>query len=259
MRSFRLAFLLVIVWAAAAAVHAQSSAPEQTKVDADILYNEGNSLYRKGNYQGAIEKYNAALALAKDFKYYYQLGLSYKNSRQVDPAITALEESIKLKEDFSLGYYSLAGTYLATRTYEKAIDAFKQALKFDPKLSQAQKGMSEAYAGEIQQLITDGRLEKAGALVDEALEKASENAKLYLLAAITYNKLDQPEKALKAAEEALTHKKKGSKAAEYFEKGIALRKLNQYDLAREAFDEAKKDPTYSRNAQYELESLKGKK
>jgi tetratricopeptide (TPR) repeat protein len=70
--------------------------------------------------------------------------------------------------------------------------------------------------------------------------------------------MERPEKALEAAQEAIQLKKRGAKGAEYFEVGLAYKKLKDYDKARTAFLEAKKDPSYSRNAQYELDGLKGK-
>jgi tetratricopeptide (TPR) repeat protein len=229
-----------------------------TKVEADKLYNEGNALYKTGNYMAAIEKYNAALNIHKDYKYYYQLGLSYKNTRQLDKAIEAFQEALKLKQDFAIGHNAMAGTELALRNFDKAIEGFKQALRYDPQMDRARKGLSEAYAGKIQQLVDDGKISDANTLVDEALQQHSDDPKLYLLAAIVYNKMEKPEQALNAGQEAIKLKKRGAKGAEYFEIGIAYKKLKDFEKARTAFLEAKKDPTYSRNAQYELDGLKGK-
>lgn len=229
-----------------------------SKIEADKLYNEGNALYKAGNYMAAIEKYTAALNLNKDYKYYYQLGLSYKNTRQLDQAVNAFQEALKLKTDFAIGYNALAGTELARGNYDKAIEGFKQALRYDPQMDRARKGLSEAYAGKIQQLVNDGKISEASALADEAIQQHSDDPKLYLVAAIVYNKMEKPEQALNAAQEAIKLKKRGTKGAEYFEIGIAYKKLKDYEKARAAFQEAKKDPAYSRNAQYELEGLKGK-
>jgi tetratricopeptide (TPR) repeat protein len=227
-------------------------------MEADKLYNEGNSLYKTGNYLAAIEKYKSALDIHKDYRYFYQLGLSHKNAKQHDEAIATFEAALKLRPDLAIGYNALGGTYMERRTFDKAIEAFKQALKYDPQMDRAKKGLSEAYAGKSQELINDGKINDANTLVDEALQQHSENAKLYLLAAIVYNKMERPEKALEAAQEAIQLKKRGAKGAEYFEVGLAYKKLKDYDKARTAFLEAKKDPSYSRNAQYELDGLKGK-
>ena len=236
----------------------QADGSAQNNKEGDKLFNEGNSLFKTGNYMAAIEKYNAALALNKDYKYYYQLGLSYKNTRQFDQAISSFEEALKLKADFAIGHNALGGTLLSRGDYNKAIDAFKLALRYDPQMDRAKKGLTESYAGKIQELVNDGKISEASSLVDDALQQHSDDAKLYLLAAIVYNKIEKPEQALSAAQEAIKLKKRGSKGAEYFEVGIAHKKLKDFDKARTAFLEAKKDPAYGRNAQYELDGLKGK-
>lgn len=258
MRSAAQQLLLVLLFLNAVPVLGQSPAPDPKKIEADKLYNEGNGLFRSGNYASAIEKYHGALSMAKDFRYYYQLGLSYKNARQADKALEAFEESIKLKGDFYQGYNAVGSTLLASRVYDKSIESFKQALKYNPQMSQAVLGIGEAYAGQGQQLVNDGKFNEAGTLIDEALGQHPNNPKLYLIGAIVYNKLDNPEKAIQAAEEAIKQKKRGAKGAEYFEIGLAYKKMKDNEKARAAFAEAKKDPSYSRNAQYELDGLKGR-
>lgn len=258
MRSFLVVLAVIVAGSLCFAQSAPAPAVDQQKVEADKLYNEGNSLFRAGNYSGAIEKYKAALVIAKDFKYYYQLGLSHKNSRQIDQAIAALEEAVKVKNDFAIGYNALGGTYLSSGVYDKSIEAFKQALKYNPSLEQSKKGIEEAYAGKIQELSDGGKYNDAGKMADEALETYQENPKLYLLAARIYNRLEQPDKAIAAAQDALSLKKRGGKGAEYFEIGLAHKRLKDFAKSREAFNEAKKDPQYSRNAQYELDGMKGR-
>jgi tetratricopeptide (TPR) repeat protein len=228
------------------------------KVDADKLYNEGNTLYRSGDFAGAITKYQGALALADDYKYRYQLGLAYKNTRKTDDAIAQFEKSVELKPDFAVGHYALGTANLSARSYAEAINHFKMALQYDPSMDRAKTGIAEAYSGEAQRLSDEGQLQAASKLCDEALALHSSNSKLLLIAARVYNKSGDSEKALEAAKSALEYKKRGAKGAEYFELGIAYKRMNDYTNARAAFNEAKKDPTYSRNAQYELDGLKGK-
>jgi len=236
----------------------QSEDPNKIENEARKLFNEGNSLFKAGNYMAAIEKCKAALALDQDHRYHYLLGLSYKNSKQYDSAIEALSASIGLNGQFAAAHNALGGVYLIQGEYDESITSFKAALQSDPKLKPSQKGISEAYAGKGQQLMDGGKYEEAGALIDEALGQHSDNPKLYLLAARIYNRLERPQQALDAANEALKLKKGKSKGAEYFEIGIAHRKMKEYVKARTAFAEAAKDPAYNRNAQYELDGLKGK-
>jgi len=239
-------------------VAACSTAIAQEKNDADKLYNEGNARYKSGNYQGAIEKYTEALNIVGDYRYHYQRGLSYKNSRQYDRAVSDFEAAISLKKDFAIGFNALGGVHLLVGDYDKSIESFKLAAKNDPRLDRSRKGIGEAYAGKAQQLLDAGKFEGAGMLLDEALTEHSENAKLYLIAARVYNRLENAEKSISSAQEAIKLKKRGAMGAEYFELGIGYKKLNDFEKARAAFMEAKKDPTYSRNAQYELDGLKGR-
>lgn len=255
----RRVFTLIVSCAVlAGAVLAQASTPDEKKNDAKKLFNEGNALYKSGNYSAAAEKYKASLALDEEYSAFYGLGLCYKNSKQYKDAITALESSIKLKPDFEGSHNALGGVHLIEGQFDEAINSFKTALKYNPKLSPALKGITEAYAGKGQLLYDQGKLEEAGTLIDEALQQQSDNAKLYILAARIYNKLERPEKALDAANQALKYKKGKARGPEYFEIGIAHKKMNEFEKARTAFAEAKKDPQYSRNAQYELDGLKGK-
>lgn len=237
---------------------AQATQADDPKNEAKKLFNEGNGLYRSGNYLAAIEKCKEAIALDEDYRYYYLMGLSYKHSKQYADAVTALLGSIRINPAYAGSHNSLAGVYLIQRDYDNSIESFKTALKHDPKLKASLAGILEAYAGKVQQLMEQGKMEEAGTLVDEALSQQSANSKLYLVAARVFNKLERPEKALDAANEALKLKKGRSKGAEYFEIGVAYKKMNEIASARKAFSEARKDPTYARNAQYELDGLKGK-
>ncbi len=258
----RITVLAILIFSVAALAFGQGAAsagtPDPQKIEADKLYNEGNGLFRAGNFAAAIEKYKAALNLNKDYKYYYQLGLSYKNSRQNDNAIASLRESVNLKTDFAPGYNALGGLYLVSGDFDRAIESFKQALRYNPQLEPSKRGISEAYAGKAQQLYDSGKFNEANELINEALEETQDNPKLYLLAARVYNRLEQPEKVIAAAETALKLRKRGSTGAEYFEIGIAYKKLGDFAKARAAFNEAKKDPAYSRNAQYELDGIRGR-
>jgi len=254
----RLFSVLLSLFVAVTISMGQSEDPNRTENEARKLFNEGNALYKSGNYMAAIEKCKAALALGEDYRYHYLLGLCYKNSKQYDKASEALTASITLNSGFAGGHNAVGGVYLIQGDFDKAIEAFKAALRVDPKLKPSQKGISEAYAGKGQELMDQGKYEDAGVLIGEALQQHTDNAKLYLLAARIYNRLEKPEQALDAAYEAIKLKKGRSKGAEYFEQGVAYRKLNQFGKARTSFVESGKDPAYARNAQYELEGLRGK-
>ncbi|MBI4417945.1 MAG: tetratricopeptide repeat protein [Ignavibacteriales bacterium] len=254
----RIAAVLAAAVIITGAAVSQSETPSQTDIEAKKLFNEANGLYKAGNYMGAIEKVKGAISLHQDYRYTYLLGLCYKNTKQYDEAVKTFLASAGQNASFEGTHNALGGVYLVQGDFDKAIESFKKALNINSKLKPAQKGIGEAYLGKGQELMKDGKYERAGSLIDEALEQHSDNPKLYLLAARIYNRLEQPQKALDAANGALKQKKGRSKGAEYFEIGVAYKKLNDIKSARNAFAEAAKDPAYNRNAQYELEGLKGK-
>lgn len=228
------------------------------KNSADSLFNVGNSAYRSGQFQQAIENFTAAIKIAEDHRYHYGLGLAYSQTRKFPEAIAEFDKAIKLKPDFFLAYFGMANTHLRQGEFLEAIADYKESMK-DPSLkSRAERSIQEAYAGAAQKLYDRGTVDSAGAVVDEALASASDNPKLYLIAARIYNRLEKPEQALDAAQKALQNKKTGSKGAEYFEIGVAYKKMAKYPEAREAFNNAAKDPVYARNAQYELDGIRGR-
>ncbi len=81
--------------------------------DAGKLYNEGNSLLKAGNYNGAISNYDKALAIEKDYRIYYQKGVAQKKANNLEGSKTSLDECIKLKNDFEAGYNALGGVYFS--------------------------------------------------------------------------------------------------------------------------------------------------
>jgi len=75
----------------------------EIRSDALTLFNLGNALYRKGDYTGAISKYQEAIALAnnpsakKDA--WYNLGNAYIKNRQPEEAINAYKEALRIDPD----------------------------------------------------------------------------------------------------------------------------------------------------------------
>ena len=70
---------------------------QEMKPEAGKLYNEGNALLKAGNVNGAIEKYNSALQIEKDYRTYYQKGVALKKADKLEDAKIAFEESTKTK------------------------------------------------------------------------------------------------------------------------------------------------------------------
>ena len=101
--------------------------------DAGKLYNEGNSLLKAGNYKGAIENYDKALAIEKDYRIYYQKGVAQKKARDLKGAMKSFDDCIKMKSDFAGAYNALGGVYFQEGDFNAAITNFEKVLTLTDK------------------------------------------------------------------------------------------------------------------------------
>jgi len=102
-------------------VHAQEMPPEAAKA-----YNEGNQYLKSGNYDEAVKKYNEALKTSKDYRIYYQLGVTLKKQNKLAEAEAAFKSSIESNPNFDIAYNGLGGTYFQEGKYQEAIESFKK-------------------------------------------------------------------------------------------------------------------------------------
>ncbi len=122
------------------------SLAQEMNADAGKLYNEGNSLLKAGNYNGAISNYDKALAIEKDYRIYYQKGVAQKKTNNLDGSKASLEECIKLKSDFEAGYNALGGVYFSMGNYQEAINKFEKVLTLTNNASVTEKSKKEFIA-----------------------------------------------------------------------------------------------------------------
>lgn len=247
--------LVIIAILASFVAFAQGGNSTKPEVEAAKLFNEGNSLLRSGNYKTAIEKFDQALNLQKDPRFYYSKGLAFKALKQYAEAINVFKEAINLKADFAPAYNAIAGIYLIQGDYDNAVEYYKKALEHDPKLDVAVKGIVEALIGKSNALIQAGKFQEALDLLVQSTTYRQDYPKVYIMLAIVYNKLSQYDKAIESAKKAIELNPKSTNADAYFELGVAYKRLGQIEEARKALLEAKKDPRLARNAQYELDLL----
>ncbi len=226
--------------------------------DAAALYNEGNSLVKSGQYNGALEKYNAALAIAPHVNIYYQQSIALKKLRKFKDAEAALLKCIELDPNFVSAYSGLGTTYYSLKEYGKAIDNFNKYIERSDNEKQNVKikkfiGLSYTQLGQASKM--DGKHKEAIGYLLEATKNYNYDA-AYLSLAEIYIELAQYEKALEAADKAINYRKKISKGAPYYYKGLAFKGLENKEKARENFTVAAKDKQYKNNANYELKNLK---
>ena len=226
--------------------------------DAALLYNEGNSLVKSGQYSAAVEKYDAATAVQPHVNIYYQKSVALKKLRKFNDSEVALTKCIELDPDFITAYSGLGTTYYSLKEYGKAVDNFNKYLEKSDNEKQNEKikkfvGLSYTQLGQASK--ADGKHEEAIGYLLEATKNYEYDA-AYLSLAEIYNDLAQYEKALEAADKAINVRDKISKGAPYYYKGLAFKGLGDKDKAKENFTIAAKDNQYKNNANYELKNLK---
>ncbi|MCH7771095.1 MAG: tetratricopeptide repeat protein [Bacteroidetes bacterium] len=241
-------FLLIL------AVHAYS---QDMNPEAGKLYNKGNSLLKAGNYKGAIENYDKALAIEKDYRTYYQKGIAQKKTRDLEKAKSSFEECIKLKNDFSGSYNALGGVYFQMGNYLEAIKNFEKVLTLTNKASiqkKVKKNLSLALSKLGNQELTNGNAKNGVDYLTKAVEFSNYDA-AYLSLAKIYSELGEWDQSIAASEDALKYRSKISKGGPYYYMGISYKGKGDNDKAKNMFKKAKGDVTYRKTAEYELSLL----
>jgi tetratricopeptide (TPR) repeat protein len=222
--------------------------------DAGKLYNEGNGMLKAGNYNGAIENYNNALAIEKDYRIFYQKGVAQKKTRNLEEAKTSFEECLKLKSDFSGGYNALGGVYFQMGDYSEAIKNFEKVLTLSNKSNvqkKVKKNLSLAYSKLGNNELSNGNSNKGVEYLTKAVDYNKYDA-AYLSLAKIYSELGEWDKSISASEDALKYRSKISKGGPYFYLGVSYKGKGDREKAKDMFIKAKSDATYRKTAEYEL-------
>jgi tetratricopeptide (TPR) repeat protein len=101
--------------------------------DADYV-SRGNRLYRRGDYQGAIDMYQAALAFdPSDVKARNNLGSAYMQLSLDGRASAAFEAVLQLDSTYSLAYYNMACVRGRAGDVDGAADYLRRAMAIEPR------------------------------------------------------------------------------------------------------------------------------
>lgn len=250
MRKKILAVLLTFILSATF-IFAQSAEmdPEAAK-----LYNEGNKMVKSGQFQGALDKYNAATEIQQDYRIEYQKGIVLKKLRKFEEAETAFSKSIELQPDFGIAFNALGGTYYSNGKFQQAIDAFMKFKEYADKEAhkkRADVNIARAYTKLGESSKANGSFEKAADYFSKATQHDNYDA-AFLLLSETLIDLGKYEDALVAADKALNYRKSIPKGGPLYFKGMAFNKLGDKAKAKEAFEAGKKDPKYKTLCEYQL-------
>ncbi len=248
-----LSYFLLLLLLVATTAFSQEMKPEAGK-----LYNEGNKLLKAGNYMGAVQEYDKALAIDKDYRTYYQKGMALKKANKYDDAKNAFEDCLKLNSSFDAAYNALGGVYFSLGKYEDAANNFEKVIEMTKNNSvkkMVQSNIALAYTKLGTIAMNDGNSTKAIGYLQKAVANSDYDA-AYLALAKIYSETGNYDKSIGAAENALKHRKTISRGGPYYYMGVAYKFKGDLEKAKEMFTQAKKDATYRKTAEYELTALK---
>lgn len=231
---------------------------QEMNPDAAKLYNDGNQKMKEGNYSAAIQLYDQALKIQKDYRILYQKGLAHRKMNQLDQAYNDLTEALKLKPDFDLVYNALGTLEFTRGNYEQSVNNFLKTLELTKNAqlkSQVEKNISLSYIKLADVQLKNAEYDKAIENLKKAVQYDVKNDAAYLALAKAYVESGKYEDAITAADNALKYRQKIPKGGIYYYKGLALKNLGKMSEAKVAFEEGKKDPTYKAVCDYELKNL----
>lgn len=100
---------------------------------AEEFKEKGNGFFSKQEYDEAIKWYTKAIeAYPQGHVYYSNRCACYTSLNQLDKALKDAEECVKVKPDWSKGYYRLGNTLALLHRYEEAQTALQKGAKVDP-------------------------------------------------------------------------------------------------------------------------------
>ncbi|MEJ2050226.1 MAG: tetratricopeptide repeat protein [Calditrichota bacterium] len=108
-------------------------AQEDTKIEAQKLYNEGISLLKRKQTNDAIVKLNQAVEKDPTLaQAYYALGIAYKFNNNFAKAEQNYKLAIKNDDKMVSAYIYLGKLYGDEKKYDEALNTLKAALGIDP-------------------------------------------------------------------------------------------------------------------------------
>jgi len=100
---------------------------------ADAFNNKGNVLIKLNKKKDAIESYQKAIQFNKaHFQAYYNLGAALKEQKKYELAVENYKKAKKIKPDYLEVYIGLGNLYLEIKNNNLALECFEDAIKIKP-------------------------------------------------------------------------------------------------------------------------------
>lgn len=221
-------------------------------------FNDGLDKMQKSDYAGALTDFQTALAASKDYRIYYQLGVADEKLNKLDDAASNFKSTIAAKPDFEAAYNDLGSVYFTQGKYQDAVDNFQQVLKTSKDstlITNVKYNITLAYTN-----LATGAGKNSKKAIEYLRKAVSYNNYdfAYLNLAKNYFLLNQYDKTIEAAQDALKYRKSISEGGPNYYIGVAYQKKNDTKKAKEYLTKAKADPVYGKFAETVLTAMEKK-
>lgn len=114
--------------------------------DALKYYDEAGDLTKKGDFKGAIAKYEKALKIDPKFVFALDnIGICYRRLEQYDKAIEYYEKSLQINPYGTMPLQNIAIAHMYKKDYPKAILAYERLAKIDSENPEVFYGLANVY------------------------------------------------------------------------------------------------------------------
>ncbi len=176
-----IALLLCCAHAAARQLPEPKLTPQPSTEAQSAAVREGIELHERGDYDGAIRKYQAVLAEnPSNVLALYEMGYSYSAKKEYAKALEVARRGAEYKSEQLAGFYLLIGNNLdLLGEPEKAIEVYKKAVKEFPADGMLHFNLAVAYRGQ-------GKLDEARKSLKSAVAATPLHPSSHLLLAATF-------------------------------------------------------------------------
>ena len=198
--------------------------------EAEEWKKRGDEQSNLGDFEGAIDSYNQAIALKPDFhQAFSNRGISKYFLKQFEEAIDSYNQAIALKAEFHETLFNRGLAQGKLEKFEAAIDSFNQAILIKP-------DKHEAFLERAVAEVKLERFEEAIASLDNALEFKPDHSEAWNYRGLALGKLGRLEDAIASFDNALEFKPDYHEA--WKNRGSVLSKLGRLEDAIASFDKA---------------------
>lgn len=222
--------------------------------DAFAWNEKGNGCFSRGEFEDAIQAYNQAIQLDPAFGWPYgNLALTYLAQGQYHEAILLYQKSIELlksEKDQAVSWNGLGNAYRCIDDYPNAVAAFQRAAELDPETAGVRDGADTFQSNptprdakawnELGELFFKaGTYQQAIEAFEQAIQLEPGDGVAYSNLARSLASLGEYQVAIPLYQKSidLLHDDK-EKAAVWNRLGNVYRKLNDYDHAIQAYQQA---------------------